>query len=44
VGYTEQPNPEASKMLLGTGAELHEDISTAIYRSIWAAMGMPPAP
>jgi hypothetical protein len=41
ISYAEQPNQEASKMLLGTGAELHEDISTAIYRSIWAAMGMP---
>lgn len=41
VGYAERPNPEASKMLLGTGAELHDDLSSAVYRSIWAAMGMP---
>jgi pfkB family carbohydrate kinase/Nucleoside 2-deoxyribosyltransferase len=40
VGYAERLNPEACKMLLGTGAELHDDLSSAVYRSIWAAMGM----
>jgi nucleoside 2-deoxyribosyltransferase len=40
IGYAEKVNSEASKMLVGTGAELHDDLSTAIYRSIWAAMGM----
>lgn len=27
-------------MLVGDGAELHSDLSSAVYRSIWAAAGM----
>ncbi len=40
VGYAETPDPEGWKMLEGTGAELHDDLSTASYRAVWAGMGM----
>jgi ATP-dependent protease HslVU (ClpYQ) peptidase subunit len=40
VGYAENPDPEGWKMLEGTGAELHQDLTTAAYRAIWAGMGM----
>jgi nucleoside 2-deoxyribosyltransferase len=41
IGYAESADPEGSKMLQGTGAELHQDLSTAVYRAVWAGMGMP---
>lgn len=41
VGYAENPDPEGHKMLRGTGAETHTDLSTAVYRAIWRAMGAP---
>ncbi|HMJ34110.1 MAG TPA: PfkB family carbohydrate kinase [Baekduia sp.] len=40
VVYTEQPDREDLKMLRGTGAELHTDLPTAVYRALWASMGM----
>lgn len=40
IGYAESADSEGSKMLEGTGAELHADLSTALYRSAWAAMGL----
>jgi hypothetical protein len=44
VCYSEDPDPEGRKMMVGTGSELQVDLSTAIYRSVWAGMGMPLAP
>jgi hypothetical protein len=38
VAFTRRPDAEGGKMLRGTEAEIHEDLSTAVYRSIWAAM------
>lgn len=40
VGYADALNPDGWKMLAGTGAEIHDDLSTAVYRAIWRAMGM----
>jgi nucleoside 2-deoxyribosyltransferase len=40
VGYAERRDTEGWKMLGGTGAEIHTDLSTAAYRTIWYAMGM----
>lgn len=37
VAYAQTEMKECRKMLRGTGAELHEDLSTAIYRAIWRA-------
>jgi Nucleoside 2-deoxyribosyltransferase/pfkB family carbohydrate kinase len=44
VGYAESPDPEGSKMLIGTGAELYGDLSTAVYRAIWRSFGADPFP
>jgi pfkB family carbohydrate kinase/nucleoside 2-deoxyribosyltransferase-like protein len=41
VAFAREPDAEGGKMLRGTGAELHNDLSTAVYRSIW--LGMSPA-
>lgn len=40
IGYAERSDDEAVKMARGTGAEIHSDLSTAVYRAIWASMGM----
>jgi hypothetical protein len=40
IGYAQHFDDEDTKMLVGTGAELHQDLSTAVYRCVWAAMGM----
>ncbi|WAC92226.1 PfkB family carbohydrate kinase [Mycobacterium sp. Aquia_213] len=37
VMYTEHVDAEGSKMLLGTGTTHYEDLSTAVYKSQWAA-------
>jgi hypothetical protein len=31
-------------MLVGTGAEIGADLSTALYRAVWAAHGLPITP
>ncbi len=38
VAFTRHPEAEGVKMLRGTDAEVHDDLSTAVYRAIWAAM------
>ena len=38
VAYGERADDEAYKMLVGTGAEVVADLSTAVYRAVWAAM------
>ncbi len=40
VAFGANPRSEGAKMLVGDGAEMHSDFSTAVYRSIWAAAGM----
>lgn len=40
VVYTEHPEREDLKMLRGTGAEVHTDLPTAVYRALWASMGL----
>lgn len=42
VGYASQPDKEGAKMLTGLGGELHDDLSTAVYRAAWRAMGAAP--
>ncbi|WP_300400338.1 PfkB family carbohydrate kinase [Nocardioides sp.] len=37
VGYGEQGNADGRKMLLGSGASLYTDLSTAVYQAVWAA-------
>lgn len=37
VFYAEHMDDEGSKMLLGTGAEHYDDLSTAVYKAQWAA-------
>lgn len=39
VGFLQGPGHEGTKMLVGTGAELHQDLSSALYRAVWAAQG-----
>ncbi|MDE0579042.1 MAG: PfkB family carbohydrate kinase [bacterium] len=40
IAFGANPQSEGAKMLVGDGAEIHGDFSTAVYRSIWAAAGM----
>jgi len=44
VGFIQGPSQEGTKMLVGTGAELHQDLSSALYRAVWAAHGHPLTP
>lgn len=44
VGYGLSMNPEGAKMMAGTAVELHEDLSSACYRAVWAGMGVRPQP
>lgn len=39
IAYTEHSDREDLKMLRGTGAEVHIDLATAVYRALWASMG-----
>lgn len=40
IAFGANASSKATKMLVGNGAEIHRDFSTAVYRSIWAAAGM----
>jgi pfkB family carbohydrate kinase/Nucleoside 2-deoxyribosyltransferase len=44
VGFLQGPSHEGTKMLVGAGAELHKDLSSALYRVVWAAQGQPLTP
>jgi nucleoside 2-deoxyribosyltransferase len=44
VGYTFRMDAEGAKMLTGLGGELHNDLSTAVYRAAWRALGAPGLP
>ncbi len=39
VGFVNDPRHEGAKMLVGEGAELHDDLSSALYRAVWAGQG-----
>jgi hypothetical protein len=39
IGFRSDSNDEGDKMLVGLGAEIHTDLTTALYRSVWAALG-----
>lgn len=39
VGFLNAEGHEGTKMLVGSGAELHSDLSSALYRAVWAALG-----
>lgn len=39
IGFAERPDPEGLKMLSGTDVEVHNDLSTAVYRALWTSMG-----
>lgn len=41
VGFLQGTAHEGTKMLAGSGAELHGDLSSALYRCVWAAQGHP---
>jgi hypothetical protein len=38
IGYCEPQAEEQMKMAIGTGVEMHNDLSTAVYHAIWAGM------
>jgi hypothetical protein len=40
VCFSNQASSSGAKMLVGTGAEIHPDLSTALYRAVWAAYGL----
>ncbi len=40
IAFGADTSGEDAKMLVGDGAEMHSDLSSAVYRSIWAAAGM----
>ena len=42
VVYIARGHSEGLKMIRGTGAEIYDDLSTAVYRAIWRAMGAEP--
>ncbi|MDO4027415.1 PfkB family carbohydrate kinase [Clavibacter michiganensis] len=39
VAYLSNHNEINTTMLVGTGAEIHSDLTTAMYRSIWVGLG-----
>jgi len=41
VGYLNSPSNESTKLLVGSGAEIHNDLSSALYRAVWAGYGHP---
>jgi nucleoside 2-deoxyribosyltransferase len=44
IAIAENEPEEHLKMLTGTGCEVHNDFTTAVYRAAWAAMGAIGAP
>ena len=39
IALVQQPDPEAMKMLNGTGVVILDDLASAVYRALWASMG-----
>ena len=44
VGFLDDSSDEGAKMLAGSGAELHKDLASALYRAVWAGQGHPLVP
>lgn len=44
VAFAQNEPPEALKMLVGTGCDIHSDFTSAIYHVAWIANGHVPAP
>lgn len=40
IVYTEHTQDDQLKMLRGSGAEIYDDLSSAVYRALWASMGL----
>ena len=40
VGHSSEPHRKETKMLVGMGAEVHTDLTAAMYRAIWAGQGL----
>ena len=41
VGFRNSPDDPGTKMLVGSGAEIHDDLASALYRVVWAGQGHP---
>jgi hypothetical protein len=39
VGFLNTPGHEGTKMLVGTGADVHMDLASALYNAVWAGQG-----
>lgn len=39
VGFLNTPGHDGTKMLVGTGADVHVDLSSALYNAVWAGQG-----
>lgn len=44
VAYRSHERAEGDKMLVGLGAEVHSDLTTALYRTVWLAQGAAASP
>jgi hypothetical protein len=40
IVYTEHTDDDRLKMVRGSGAEICDDLSSAVYRALWASMGL----
>lgn len=40
VGFASEIHSKETKMLVGMGAEVHTDLTTAVFRAIWAGQGL----
>lgn len=40
VGFSSEAHAKETKMLVGMGAEVHTDLTSALFRSIWAGQGL----
>ncbi|MBT2474873.1 nucleoside 2-deoxyribosyltransferase [Microbacterium sp. ISL-103] len=40
VGFASEQHSKETKMLVGMGAEVHSDLTTALYRAVWAGQGL----
>lgn len=40
VGFASEIHTKETKMLVGMGAEVHTDLTTAMFRAIWAGQGL----
>lgn len=40
VGFSSEAHAKETKMLIGMGAEVHTDLTSALFRSVWAGQGL----